>query len=298
MQPTSLLLRRLPRLSPRLPTPRAPSSIPSPPSIAIPRRHISTKHHPPARPIPAPSPPSHGLLALIGATGGGLGALAGIGGAVFIVPGLVRFCGLTQPAAAGSAMTAVVAVSATSAALHAAEERRGGGDQSGAEEEEEEEAPRSGVCWPVAALVAGAAAVTTPFGARLAPTVNPKWLRRGLGMFLLVLAPMMPLRALLMEEGEGGVGQGVSKDEVVKAGEVTDIAKAELLAGGAGIGFAAGMLGIGGGSLMTPYIAVFQPNLPITVRCSLCCIWLRLCRVAPWEARSACGGSLLLTQYR
>lgn len=56
----------------------------------------------------------------------------------------------------------------------------------------------------------------------------------------------MPARAYLGQGDKGGDGPRVA-----------------LVAGGAVIGFAAGMLGIGGGSLMTPMIAVLQPGMSV-----------------------------------
>lgn len=204
---------------------------------------------------------SRARAAAVGAVGGALGACAGMGGAVFMVPGLVRFCGLAQPAAAGTAMTAVVAVSATAAAVHVAE--GGGGEGEGVVG-----AGAGGVCWPVAALLAVPACATTPFGARLAPRVNPALLRRGLGTFLLLLAPAMPMRAALArrrtERAEAADAAGVTAEMAHGATEdagqeLTLPVRGGLVAGGAGIGFAAGMLGVGGGSLMTPLIAVLLP---------------------------------------
>jgi uncharacterized protein len=250
------------------PRPSAQNSVPPPRrprTRDLPTRTTSTLQAPTSTPPPLPppsaSPPPRGLAAAIGLTGGLLGACAGMGGAVFMVPGLVRFFAMAQPTAAGSSMMAVVAVSATSVGAHAAHASADGG---------------SGVCWPIAAMVAAPAALATPFGASLAPRINPALLRRALGSFLLALAPILPLRAMMLKQRAEGGGVaatevaavlGASAEERVDgaARELAPSTRAALVAGGVGIGFAAGMLGISGGSLMTPLIAVLQPDLPVPV---------------------------------
>lgn len=218
----------------------AASRAPQPP----PPHHAPSPAAPPSpRPPPARPPPPRGIAAALGLAGGALGASAGIGGAVFIVPGLVRYCALAQPTAAGSAMMAVVAVSATSASAHAAAAARDG---------------RVGVCWSIAALLAVPAALASPFGATLAPRVKPRLLRRTLGFFLLGLAPILPLRAMLA----GRAGERQAGGEA--AGELSATREVKLVAGGAAIGFGAGMLGMSGGALMTPLIAVLHPDLPMS----------------------------------
>jgi uncharacterized membrane protein YfcA len=189
------------------------------------------------------------------------------------VPALVRTCGLAQPAAAATSMAAVCAVSGTSALSYARVE---------------------GLRWDSAALIAVAAALATPFGASLAHRIDPRTLRLIFGGFLILLAPVMPLRPYLMpQKPQDGVvtaaafaepsqppqppiavGTGPATEDPLLQVEDRGIsvstlsAKRQWLVGlsGAGIGFGAGLLGVGGGSLMTPLIACVHPELPLTVR--------------------------------
>lgn len=214
-----------------------------------------------------------GLAFILGTGSGALGACAGVGGAVFLVPGLVRYYGLAQPVAAGTAMALVVAVSATSAGIYTTD---------------------ASVSWETVALLSIPAALTTPFGASLASKINPKILRRALGCFLVALSPIMPLRHHLLnnrpdskiELDTQSVGMECDPNVILKT--TPDLASADetvnlssvissnaldfravwvrvsTAAVGAGVGFGAGMLGIGGGSLMTPFIAFMHPTLSMT----------------------------------
>lgn len=85
----------------------------------------------------------------------------------------------------------------------------------------------------------------TPIGAAASGFARPEILRKALGAFMVLLAPIMPLRARLeervrkepSEKGEGKVGL--------------------LGALGGAVGLGSGLLGISGGSLFTPLIALW-----------------------------------------
>jgi uncharacterized membrane protein YfcA len=230
--------------------------------------------HSSSPPLSGPARPSLRVrAAVVGLASGALGACAGIGGGIFIVPALVRTCGLAQPAAAATSMAAVCAVSGTSAISYARAE---------------------GVRWDSAALLAVAAALATPFGASVAHRIDPRKLRLIYGGFLVLLAPVMPLRPYLMPQKpqDGTVtatafaepsrpplptiaaGREPATDSPVLQVEDSEVSVSALSAtrqwlvglSGAGIGFGAGLLGVGGGSLMTPLIACVHPELPLTVR--------------------------------
>lgn len=62
------------------------------------------------------------LLALVGFLGGILGALVGLGGGVFIIPGLTLFLGVPIHSAVAASLVAVVATSTTAAAAYVRED--------------------------------------------------------------------------------------------------------------------------------------------------------------------------------
>lgn len=172
-------------------------------------------------PPPTVSSQSSSTVAAVGLVSGTLGALCGVGGAIFAIPGLVRYAGLAQRQAAGSSLVAVTAIAATSAASF---DRKGHVD------------------WSVAATLGIGAAVLTPVGAMASRVAAPQVLRRGLGGFMLLLAPAMPLRGAL-EKSVGDTEQASPNTSLLRSL-------------GAGIGFGSGLLGISGGSLFTPLLAL------------------------------------------
>lgn len=68
-----------------------------------------------AAPAVTPVPSALGVGLPIGVAAGALGGVAGLGGAVFSIPMLVRYGGLAQRAAAGTALTAVIGTATASA---------------------------------------------------------------------------------------------------------------------------------------------------------------------------------------
>jgi uncharacterized protein len=62
------------------------------------------------------------LLALVGFLGGAFGALVGLGGGVFIIPGLALFLDVPIHTAVAASLVAVVATSTTAAAAHTRED--------------------------------------------------------------------------------------------------------------------------------------------------------------------------------
>lgn len=193
----------------------------APASRDIPRPTLGGPTFPAPRPTPSTSSAPSTTVALIGFSSGTLGALCGVGGAVFAIPGLVRFAGLMQRQAAGCSLVAVTAIASTSAASFSRDAH---------------------VDWPVAAALGLGATAMTPLGAAMSRLVAPEMLRRGLGAFMLLMAPVMPLRGVL---------------ETRVAERPREEGKEPLLGGlGAVVGFGSGLLGISGGSLFTPLIAL------------------------------------------
>ncbi|CAN8063164.1 unnamed protein product [Agarophyton chilense] len=179
--------------------------------------------HLPSSPSPAP------VVAAVGALSGGLGAMCGVGGAIFAIPALVRFTALSQREAAANSLVAVTCVAVTGAASIAG-------------------ASGETIDWHTVTYLSGAAALFTPLGAAVSSAVNAPVLRRALGSFMLILAPIMPLRAYLQKrQSERPVSHRNERPIV-------------LAAAGSAIGLTSGLLGISGGSLFTPIIALLAPD--------------------------------------
>jgi hypothetical protein len=160
-----------------------------------------------------------GTLA-IGAAAGAFGGLIGLGGGVVMIPLMVRFAGLRQQEAHGTSLVALVftgIVGATNYALH------------------------GNVDLAAAASLAAPAIFTARLGARYAHAL-PEWkLKRAFGAFLLLVTALLLSKPYLA--GPSVADQGLSKLVV-------------LAATGGATGFVSGMMGVGGGSLMVPAMAL------------------------------------------
>lgn len=250
---------------------RRPWISPEIPSAAM--RYVSAvaralRGAPSARLLSTSAPPPitspRAAAAAIGFGAGALGASAGVGGAVFVIPGLMRFGGLSQRVAAGSSLVAVTFISTTSAATYAS---------------------AGAVDWPTATILTAAAAVAAPAGAAMSGRVKRDMLRKSLGVMCLTVAPLMPARGWLLErrrgaeadEADGLQAAAGEKDELPPVASSTTDERAAvswqeslshsvahlsalkatmLTAAGSGIGFSAGLLGIGGGNFFSAVTAV------------------------------------------
>jgi len=144
-----------------------------------------------------------------------------------------------------------------------------------------------------AGLLATSAMLTAPFGAKATMKINNNRLKAIMGMFLMVVAPAVPLKDMLLEQSNAKH----DKKEKEKAAAAADQASASaptssqvvpltpfervvaelkkcpgffslendterakysasLLATGTAAGFASGLLGIGGGMIVTPVLAL------------------------------------------
>lgn len=131
-----------------------------------------------------------------------------------------------------------------------------------------------------AALIAAGAVVTAPLGARCASRLDCGALRRALGWWLVAVAPLVPAKALLFARAEeggasgGGNGGGAVDHHQQQQQQLQTqqdeqqhhhqqplmrplrAADAVVAATGCLAGFASGLLGIGGGTVVTPALAV------------------------------------------
>lgn len=198
----------------------------------------------------------------VGVAAGLFGSVVGVGGGTLIVPFFSSTCpAIPQRLLSGTSLAAVLA---TAAAATPAYVSAGAVDAA------------------AAAAVGGAALLAVRAGTGAALAARPRALRTALGAFLLVAAVLVPARTALLtlrggdEEGEeiaaveGEVGS-VSAAAAATAAAVSSATSssssfsslldapgrtAALLATGGAAGFASGLLGIGGGILVTPALAL------------------------------------------
>lgn len=179
-----------------------------------------------------------GIAAAVGLGAGTFGSLAGVGGSLFVIPGLIRFASIPQKEAAGCSLFAVSVISTTSALSYASADA---------------------VDWRTAVTLAASAAVASPVGALISRRINKDTLRRILAYFVLCLAPAMPLRGYLMSNSK----RVESEDEPDSTENAAKTHNTGIFLGsGAVIGLSSGVLGIGGGGLFTAAIAAFS-DIPL-----------------------------------
>lgn len=164
--------------------------------------------------------------------GGGVGAIVGIGGGNIMMPLMTIFTPvLTQHQLTASSLVAVASTGCGAAASYFS---------------------AGAVDLVSTVLIATSATATAPLGAKLAAALSAARLRLCLAVFVLVCAPMVPLK--------GAVLAGRSVPEVPEAaGPVFGLslgAAAAVAASGALAGMTAGLLGIGGGVVLTPVLAL------------------------------------------
>ena len=221
-----------------------------------------------------PYTPAHRAKAVamagpLGLVAGMFGSVVGVGGGVLIVPAITSAVPIPQRVVTGTSLIAVLSTAgvATYNFSHA------------------------GLVDPTAAaILGGSAMLSAPFGARLTTRLDCVQLRRILAYFLLCAAPLVPLKAAVFhyrgdgdgdgdgdEGGEangdghwtdgGGGGRGAAGGEghaaspptasVQKFDAVEEAPK--LAAIGVTAGLASGLLGIGGGTIVTPLLALVSP---------------------------------------
>jgi uncharacterized membrane protein YfcA len=156
---------------------------------------------------------------LIGLAAGLFGGLVGLGGGVIMIPLLVRFYKFSQHQAHGTSLMALVFTGLSGALTYYL----------------------NGSVDILAGLtLAAAGIITARFGALYAHAL-PEWqLKRAFGGFLIFVSllllskPLMPHLAFLAHPPSGWVKVAI------------------LLTSGAAAGFVSGMMGVGGGAVMTP----------------------------------------------
>lgn len=166
------------------------------------------------------------LYSSVGMLGGVFGALAGLGGGVVMTPFLVH-TGLTQHAAQAASLAAVVCTGMLGTAGYAR---------------------AHDIDFEAAALVCAGAMVTVPLGARLAFRVSGRTLSKVFGVFMLLCGPTVPL---LHTSALADLRQHLQRERSAVV----------LCAVGCAAGFLSGLLGVGGGVVITPLLAALT-DLP------------------------------------
>lgn len=157
-------------------------------------------------------------LAAVGALAGLMSGLFGVGGGLVVVP-VLAWAGLAQKEAAATSMAAIIPISLVSVTAYAR-----GGD----------------VDWLAGLLLAVGFALGAQLGSRLLSALPERFLRWFFVVFILVIIATQLVSI-------------PSRDATIAHSPV----KALLLAGlGVGVGFLGTLLGLGGGAIMVPALAV------------------------------------------
>ena len=190
----------------------------------------------------------------VGLAAGFGGACAGVGGAVFIIPGLMRFAQMHQRVAQGTALLAACGTS-VAGAYHYYQARQ--------------------VDVSAALQLAVASSLLAPVGVALSQRLHAGTLRKGFGLFLIGVSPILPLRNLWAASaaapsiGGGHPSSAKRGDEDASAiaaaaaespspsSPASAPLSASLISIGGLVGLLSGLLGVTGGTLFTPTLAVF-----------------------------------------
>ncbi|HEY3109022.1 MAG TPA: sulfite exporter TauE/SafE family protein [Chloroflexota bacterium] len=161
-------------------------------------------------------------IVLIGALTGLLSGLLGIGGAAILVPGMVDLLGMSQHRATGTSLFVIIPSAFFSAIVYALNGQ---------------------MDWPLVAMFSLMAVLGATLGARATGRISAANLRRLFGIFLLFVAART-----LIPGGTSGSGRSF---------EVNLLTQSPILTVGEGLlgllaGFLSGLLGIGGGQVLTP----------------------------------------------
>jgi len=111
---------------------------------------------------------------------------------------------------------------------------------------------------PVATVVALTGMLSARHGAAFSSKLNSKNLKRALGYFMIGISPTMPLKPYLLgtSSEEDGTESKNDGDDVTKSSLASLLIPASI---GAISGFASGLFGIGGGSILVPSLSIFTP---------------------------------------
>ncbi len=185
---------------------------------------------------------------MIGTMGGIGGSLAGVGGGFVIIPMLsstqkILHTGLTQHAAHGTSLFAITAASFAGATSYATSNK-------GAVNFE------SAFCITICAMM------TARLGALYSTKLSHNTLKRVLGVYLMGVSPIVPMKPYLTEwidRKKNRSSKFVQNNYFEFFDSIPTRAKDAIVSGGIGLGsgFLAGLLGGGGGAIIVPALALF-----------------------------------------
>eukprot|EP00238_Polyblepharides_amylifera_P015599 CAMPEP_0196573910 /NCGR_PEP_ID=MMETSP1081-20130531/3729_1 /TAXON_ID=36882 /ORGANISM="Pyramimonas amylifera, Strain CCMP720" /LENGTH=288 /DNA_ID=CAMNT_0041891763 /DNA_START=44 /DNA_END=911 /DNA_ORIENTATION=- len=194
----------------------------------------------------------------VGMVAGLFGSLVGVGGGVLIVPIITGASGavtVPQRIVTGSSLAAVISTGSVAALTYS---------------------DFGQVDFQAAAVLSAAAVLFAPAGARLTSRMDCNSLKKVLGYFLVGAGPLVLVKffAFGFERGaqeelgtsdtpEGFKAEGGAPRPQER--EWISMTTAMLAGTGACAGLASGLLGIGGGTIVTPLLALFTPLSQATI---------------------------------
>ncbi|CAB9523872.1 Sulfite exporter TauE/SafE [Seminavis robusta] len=233
----------------------------------------------------------------IGSLAGLMGSLAGMGGGFVMIPLMTsrQLLGLTQHQAHGTSLFAVAATGVAGALGYQGQ-----------------------VQYDAAAAIAACGIVTAGLGASVTTYLSARHLKKALGVFMILVAPLVPLKGYLTSNDNNDnpllpTEEANDKNLMPQQDKATNNSSwpQRLLPPamiGLGSGFLAGLFGVGGGAVVVPALTLFTDvNHYQALGTSLCAMALPAIsgtlthfkkgnvamRVAPALAAGAfCGGYL------
>lgn len=203
--------------------------------------------------------PGRGYFVFVtGALAGGIGSLVGMGGAFVALPFLTGAFRLAPHLAHGTSMAAVLATSAGGCLAymqrdHEFLEKLKSIDLNNMP------AQIGNVNLLIGAAVAASSSVTVLLGTRIAHALSSIGLRKAMGVFMMLIAPTVPLREYLKNikpsEGNDELESTTSVNLRDIPGTFEKVIKP--LCVGACSGVLAGVFGVGGGAITVPALSIF-----------------------------------------
>lgn len=187
------------------------------------------------------------LLVLVGTVAGFLSGVFGIGGGILIVPGLIYVAGMDSRRAHGTSLAAVLPISVASLIAYS----RGGN-----------------VDWAVAAWLAAGAMTGAWIGTALLAVIS----KRKLAIVFSILLVVAGVRLFFDVSGSGRA----SLDAVSVVG---------LLLIGLVTGAIAGLLGLGGGIVLVPYMTIIEGIESVIAKGTAVAVTVPTASVGTWRNR-------------
>jgi uncharacterized membrane protein YfcA len=185
----------------------------------------------------------------VGFVAGLFGSLIGVGGGVIMNPMILSMCKtIPQRVLVGTSLGAVVSTALASGSIFMSHDS---------------------VDLASAAIIATSAMTMAPFGARLTTRLDCRQLRQILAYFLFCAAPLVPIKSALLNDGDQGRISSIDGKNGGHRGKLSALVSSvedmitksplsamQMVAIGGVAGTFSGLLGIGGGTIVTPLLAI------------------------------------------